>query len=644
MTANTYSDGFPLTPLEAIEFSYFLSEGEKQEWREWLQTATIEQQNELVDILHSMWLDNQKQTVPTAFNPNNNQQTQQQPGLSQAPPSNAFNVFPQTDNANFNQGFNNNFQNFNPGINPTPPAQDGLNHFDFNNPQVFPSSQQSQQFNPNQGFNQSSTPTLNQIPNQTSIYPNQGLNNQLPNFNFNPNSPELQNYSTSQTIQNPESHINNSQSGFAQPTIPTITTPTNDFNFDNSGTSSFSNQQQNDSSNFEDHFSNFSFATDDVPDQPQFDDSFQAPNLSVPQISATGSNRTGNTFGGPSNKTTTSANLIDLDDYEDEDDDGYSKDQHPLSQPIMDHVGDDQEEALRKMANTKYSPNPLLDDDTPALEEFVYKNADAEKPDSTSNKNKNNQSKNTQNKGRNDRDNQNDKPEKQKPNENVKEEKKKAFLNASQIKQSGTKDALEELYKTYQGSREKRSSSLNEFEEKQSIFFDKMMQIMLNFEDVGNYYEALIEKIIEVNDKVVEQAKDIQILKNSSQSRGGVSLQDQIDELNDEIDRVNRDLRVVRGDQRKKYDEVSGQLAAFGADVYRQDGVMQKLDLMKADIIQLQQKLNINTDFKPKQGNNQPKQNQQKRSNQDFRNKNNNQSQSQNEPSDFSELSDIEEF
>jgi hypothetical protein len=63
----TFSDGFPKTPLDAIDFSYFLSDAEKQEWREWLQTATPEQQEELVDILHSMWQDNQKTAVPESF-------------------------------------------------------------------------------------------------------------------------------------------------------------------------------------------------------------------------------------------------------------------------------------------------------------------------------------------------------------------------------------------------------------------------------------------------------------------------------------------------------------------------------------------------------------------------------------------------
>jgi hypothetical protein len=64
---STFDDGFPKKPIDAIEFSYFLSESEKQEWREWILTATSDQQDELVNILHSMWQDNQKNAVPESF-------------------------------------------------------------------------------------------------------------------------------------------------------------------------------------------------------------------------------------------------------------------------------------------------------------------------------------------------------------------------------------------------------------------------------------------------------------------------------------------------------------------------------------------------------------------------------------------------
>lgn len=67
MSQNTYPDGFPLTPLESIDFSYTFSNEEKNEWREWVKTATAEQQQELVDTLHSIWIENLKEVVPNGF-------------------------------------------------------------------------------------------------------------------------------------------------------------------------------------------------------------------------------------------------------------------------------------------------------------------------------------------------------------------------------------------------------------------------------------------------------------------------------------------------------------------------------------------------------------------------------------------------
>lgn len=77
----TFPDGFPRLPEEAIEFSDSLSEQEKQEWRTWLLTATPEQQQDLVETLHDIWLDQQKQFLPQNFNnqafvPNLNQNNQ----------------------------------------------------------------------------------------------------------------------------------------------------------------------------------------------------------------------------------------------------------------------------------------------------------------------------------------------------------------------------------------------------------------------------------------------------------------------------------------------------------------------------------------------------------------------------------------
>ncbi|NJK71319.1 MAG: hypothetical protein HC932_03655, partial [Thermales bacterium] len=67
MATNTFPDGFPIAAKDAINFSYFLSDAEKAEWMEWLKTANEEQQNELVETLHAIWEENQKEVVPDGF-------------------------------------------------------------------------------------------------------------------------------------------------------------------------------------------------------------------------------------------------------------------------------------------------------------------------------------------------------------------------------------------------------------------------------------------------------------------------------------------------------------------------------------------------------------------------------------------------
>jgi hypothetical protein len=63
----TFDDGFPKDPYQAVDFSYFLSDQEKQEWREWIPNANQASQQELVDTLHEIWKENQKNAIPQGF-------------------------------------------------------------------------------------------------------------------------------------------------------------------------------------------------------------------------------------------------------------------------------------------------------------------------------------------------------------------------------------------------------------------------------------------------------------------------------------------------------------------------------------------------------------------------------------------------
>lgn len=60
-----FNDGFPNDPIQAINFSYFLTPEEKNDWFEWLKTATNEDKVDLVNTLHDIWVDNQKRQEPS---------------------------------------------------------------------------------------------------------------------------------------------------------------------------------------------------------------------------------------------------------------------------------------------------------------------------------------------------------------------------------------------------------------------------------------------------------------------------------------------------------------------------------------------------------------------------------------------------
>ena len=73
MAITHFPDGFPFAPLEAIQFCDFLTPQEKDEWLGWLQGSDETQQKELVDTLHSIYVEqlevnNPNQTQPIIAN------------------------------------------------------------------------------------------------------------------------------------------------------------------------------------------------------------------------------------------------------------------------------------------------------------------------------------------------------------------------------------------------------------------------------------------------------------------------------------------------------------------------------------------------------------------------------------------------
>lgn len=97
----TFSDGFPKDPYQAVDFSYFLSDQEKQEWREWIPNANQASQQELVETLHEIWKENQKSAIPDGFD--NNLGGNQPAPTNQNNTGSPFPNTPNTPNNNYNQ-------------------------------------------------------------------------------------------------------------------------------------------------------------------------------------------------------------------------------------------------------------------------------------------------------------------------------------------------------------------------------------------------------------------------------------------------------------------------------------------------------------------------------------------------------------
>lgn len=370
MPAFTYPDGFPQNPLDAIEFSYFLSQTDKDEWKEWIKTATPEQQFELVDTLHSMWLENQKNAVPGAFN-------------------NAVND--QLKTAGIESNTSN--EKSNTGINTNTPIQD------------------------NQTKGLTKTPVDQK--NKSGLDPN------IPKYDF----------------------VKDGDAGMLK------------------------NGQNSD------------------------------------QLEDKKSNKPSALMNFGSQKYTPS--------------------------PVLDSADD-------------ASSNPFTDlDDTKSINDNTNTQIETEQLKKVEKKN----------------------------------EPPKAVFNVAKIRESATKKALEDIYQSYNEAREKSYNEEKTYRETQGEFMDKVMKVVVNFEQVADFFDSMTQKLLEMNDKLVQQVKDYSEMKSKLTSQQS-DLTDQVEEIRRDVDRLYREVKDGKADTRRKIEEIDGQMASFGADAYRQDGILQRLDLI----------------------------------------------------------------
>jgi hypothetical protein len=167
---------------------------------------------------------------------------------------------------------------------------------------------------------------------------------------------------------------------------------------------------------------------------------------------------------------------------------------------------------------------------------------------------------------------------------------KKRHFNVTKLRESATKQELETLYNEYLSLRETNYDNTHAYMEAQGKFLDKIMSVVINFEQVGDFFDSISERMIELNDKIVSQVKEYNTIK------GGITTQhsdlvDQVEHLRNDVDRLYRTTKDDKSYNRVKFEEINTQLATLGADSYNSgDGLLQRIDLISSKLHNLELK------------------------------------------------------
>jgi hypothetical protein len=607
---NTYPDGFPKTPLEAIQFSYFLADSEKQEWMEWLKTATPEQKDELVDILHSMWQDNQKNAVPENFTnvntgPNNfgnNPTTNNQKPTSDFNTSiqNSTPVPPPQSQQQFNQP-NQNFgqNNWNPKQT-NQPTQNAINNniANFEPPSSNPQQINSHNQQPNP-FSSYQNPPANPFIQNTEIVPNFNQNSQQ-NFseNQNLNNQNLQ-FGQTQANFNPEEFgRNNPQQNIerniqklpvTKPSFKQITNSNQDNNQNFENKENSKPNQNNSDFNSSNNSSEFNFPNPKISENSSFVDSQNKqknvedkkpePEFVTPQKKDRPDNRVDIESLVKDSKYKPSPILDEIPVREVEKETNNNFQNRPETNFEKSKTNDSNQN-FRDIR--KENPRPVSENSKPKIVPTIKKpqnnfreQTELKKPVEINKENRLEKENNSVNRNN----------PKQEPERNNRDRMQQGF-NYSKIKSVnnvGGGGGLGNIYGDY-------IATYDENQRKYASFLQKLTDSISAIEAQMNLrFDAITQQNTETNRKLVDQAREIQQLKNATRTRGGSSLQEQIDDLHYDFSRMDRDFREFKTETRRSTDEISEQLAAAGADIYKDNGIVQKIDNLQDNIKELQQ-------------------------------------------------------
>jgi hypothetical protein len=230
------------------------------------------------------------------------------------------------------------------------------------------------------------------------------------------------------------------------------------------------------------------------------------------------------------------------------------------------NVKNDDNESLKQFGQNKYTPNPVLDDKTNNSADFVFQNGNP--------KGKNNRRSNDND----------DSSENLNQANNQPVESKKAFFNFSKLREVATRKSLEDVYQQYLQSKDKSFSSEQEFRDNHAVFLDKIMKIVVNFESVSDFFEAITAKLLEMNDQNVVLAEKFS--RSQEENRSVVrDLTRQVDDLRRDLDRSYRDQKRLEEDLGR----VNIKSNQSDVDVFGGDALQQKVELLLARITKLEQ-------------------------------------------------------
>ena len=237
----------------------------------------------------------------------------------------------------------------------------------------------------------------------------------------------------------------------------------------------------------------------------------------------------------------------------------------------------DNNENIKQFGQSKYTPNPLLDDKSPSPEDFVFQNNPP--------RNKNNRRSDVRQEGTEDNMRQNsNKMEDQSSSTNDNNSAKKSFFNFSKLREVATRKSLEELYQQFLKSRTSSFSAQKEYEDDHALFLDKIMGIVVNFESVSDYFEVMTQKLLEMNDQNLALAEKFSV--NEETNRSTIrDLSRQVADLRLDLDRSYRYQKQIE----EEVSRVSIKSKQAGVDVFGGEATQQKMEILLSRIAKLEQ-------------------------------------------------------